>query len=91
MSAQYKVCYSPQFYENLTQNDQVCIDEVYKQSVAILIKENNIINEHIIIPSNSQLDYLESQLDAAINVSNIRNKNEAKMSRLRSFIEKHTQ
>jgi hypothetical protein len=91
MSAQYKVCYSPQFYEKLTQNDQVCIDEVYKRSIVSLINENNIIKEDIIIPSISQLDYLESQLDAAINVSNLRMKNEAKMTRLRSFIEKHSQ
>lgn len=91
MSAQYKVCYSPQFFEKLTSKDQNCIDEVYNHTLVSLINENKIINEDIMLPSISQLDYLESQLDAAMNVSHFNMKNEVKYGKLKSFIEKHSQ
>jgi len=90
MSTQYKVCYNLERLGNISNEEREYIDHIYNVSLKAIIKENEITNEDIHIPSESMLDNIENQLNIIIGNSHFGLKNEANSQKLMNFIKKYS-
>ena len=95
MSIQNKVSYqnnADNLFSNdsfIRNNESFFINEVYNDAIMSIIYENNhLINDNIVLPSETEINTLEAKLDG-FSMSSI-NKNDNKYKKIRSFIEKYS-
>ena len=69
-------------------NDSLVIENIYNNAIRSIIDENHILNENILIASESELNNIEAQLELILRSS--RTKSDQKSDKFRAFIQKYS-